>query len=241
MQTEMNLPPAGIMRVDWFPFTLMGYALDMVAQASTLGQFVAALMDRQQHTNRSLAAVAGISEGAIRNILRFGMNSSAKAPDPHTLTKLAQALNVDPLHLFRLAGYIPPEPDARSIRAEYVAEIFDRLPVEKQDAVLAVVEAMTVQKGDRDSIQQMRQRSSDALAGIDLSFPGVLRVIANDLIVRYEMREPPDVDRIKPDAEVLQSRWDALPIETRERVKALIRRKLSLNYDATMVDEQWRS
>ena len=66
-------------------------------------------------------------------------------------------------------------------------------------------------------------------------------MIANDLIVRYEMREPPDVDRIKPEAEVLQSRWDALPVETRERVKALIRRKLSLNYDATMVDEQWRS
>jgi hypothetical protein len=87
----------------------------------------------------------------------------------------------------------------------------------------------------------MRQRSSDALAGIDLSFPGVLRVIANDLIVHYEMREPHDVDRIKPDADVLQNRWDTLPVETRERVKALIRRKLSLNYDATMVDKQWRS
>ena len=229
------------MSVDWLPFTLMGYALDMVAQASSLGQFIAALMTRQQHTNRSLASVAGISEGAVRNILRHGVDSTAKDPDPHTLTKLAQALDVEPLYLFRLAGYIPPEPDARSIRAEYVAEIFDHLPTEKQDAVLAVVEAMVVEKGDRDSIQQMRQRSSDALAGIDLSFPGILRVIANDLIVRYAMREPPDVDRIKSDAEVLQSRWDALPVETRERVKALVRRKLSLNYDATMVDEQWRT
>lgn len=237
----MNLSPAGIMGVEWLPFTLIGYTLDMVAQASTLGQFVASLMDRQQHTNRSLAAVAGISEGAIRNILRFGIDASAKDPDPHTLTKLAQALDVEPLHLFRLAGYIPPEPDARSIRAEYVAEIFDRLSSEKQDAVLAVVEAMTVEKADREAIQQMRQSSGSALAGIDLSFPGVLRVIANDLIARYEMREPPDVDRIKSDVEVLQSRWDDLPIETRERVKALIRRKLSLNYDATMVEERWRS
>ncbi|MCC6803197.1 MAG: hypothetical protein IT319_09955 [Anaerolineae bacterium] len=198
-------------------------------------------MNRQQHTNRSLASVAGISEGAVRNILRHGVNSTSKDPDPHTLTKLAQALDVEPLYLFRLAGYIPPEPDARSIRAEYLAEVFDRLSSEKQDAVLAVVEAMTAEKADRDSIQQMRQRSSDALAGIDLSFPGILRVIANDLIVRYEMREPPDVDRIKPDVEVLQNRWDALPLATRERIKALIRRKLSLNYDATMVDEHWRT
>lgn len=229
------------MSVDWLPFTLMGYALNMVAQASSLGQFIAALMNRQQHTNRSLASVAGISEGAVRNILRHGVDSTSKDPDPHTLTKLAQALDVEPLYLFRLAGYIPPEPDARSIRAEYVAEVFDRLSSEKQDAVLAVVEAMTTEKADRDSIQQMRQRSSDALAGIDLSFPGILRVIANDLIVRYEMREPPDVDRIKSDVEVLQNRWDALPLATRERIKALIRRKLSLNYDATMVDEYWRT
>ena len=228
------------MGVEWLPFTLIGYTLDMVAQASTLGQFVASLMDRQQHTNRSLAAIAGISEGAIATFCAL-VSISAKDPDPHTLTKLAQALDVDPLHLFRLTGYIPPEPDARSIRAEYVAEIFDRLPSEKQDAVLAVVEAMTVEKTDRQSIQEMRQKSGKALAGIDLSFPGVLRVIANDLIARYEMREPTDVERIKPDIEVLQSRWDALPLETRERVKALIRRKLSLNYDATMADEQWRS
>ena len=162
------------MRVDWLPFTLMGYALDMVAQASSLGQFIAALMTRQQHTNRSLASVAGISEGAVRNILRHGVDFRPKILIPHTLTKLAQALDVEPLYLFRLAGYIPPEPDARSIRAEYVAEIFDRLSSEKQDAVLAVVEAMAVEKADRDSIQQMRQQSSDALAGIDLSFPGIL-------------------------------------------------------------------
>lgn len=212
----------------------------MVVKASTLGQFIAALMEKQKHTNRSLAAIAGISEGAVRNILHYGVVPSAKDPDPRTLTKVAHALNVEPLYLFRLTGYVPPESDARSIRAEYLAALFDRLSSEKQDAVLAVAEAIADELNDRDAIQQMRQRTSDALAGIDLSFPGVVRVIANDLIVRYQMREPSDVERIAPDAEVLQNRWDALPVETRERVKALIRRKLSLHYDPTMVDEQWR-
>lgn len=213
----------------------------MSYQASTLGQFIADLMAKHQHTNRSLADVAGISEGAVRNILKYGSDPSAKDPDARTLTKIAQALDVDPLHLFRLVGYIPPEADAKSIRAGYIAEMFDRLPPEKQDAILAVVEAMAVEKADRIAVQEMRQRSHDALAGIDLSFPGILRLIANDLIVRYEMREAPDVERIKSDVEVLQNRWEALPLETRERIKALIRRKLSLNYDPTMVDEQWRS
>ena len=213
----------------------------MVAKAFTLGQFVAALMNKQKHTNRSLANIAGISEGAVRNILRYGVDSSAKDPDPRTLTKVAHALDVEPLHLFRLTGYIPPEADTPSIRAEYFAVLFDRLSPEKQDAVLAVVEAMIDQPFARDAIQQMRQHAGEALAGIDLSFPGVLRVIANDLIVRYEMREPPDVERITSGIEVLQNRWDALPIPTQERIKALIRRKLSLHYDPTMVDEQWRS
>ena len=213
----------------------------MSYQASNLGQFIADLMAKHHHTNRSLAEVAGISEGAVRNILKYGINSAAKDPDARTLTKIAQALDVDPLHLFRLVGYIPPDPNAPSVRAEFIADMFDRLPLEKQDAILAVAEAMAVEKADRMAVQEMRQRSHDVLAGIDLSFPGVLRLIANDLIVRYEMREPTDVERIKLDVEILQNRWEALPLETRERIKALIRRKLSLNYDPTLVDEQWRS
>ena len=212
----------------------------MTSRANSLGRFVAELMEKHDQSNRSLAATAGVSESAIRNLLKYGTDPNAKDPDARTLSQVAKALDVDALRLFRLAGYIPPKPDAHSVRAEYLADTYDILPSEKQDAVLGVIEAMVDVPQRRDAIQQMRKNPKHPLAGIDADFPGILRLIANHLIAQYDMTEPIDVNRIEPDANVLQNRWNNLPVETQERIKALIRQKLSLDYDPTMVDEQWR-
>ena len=91
---------------------------------------------------------------------------------------VAKALDVDALRLFRLAGYIPPEPSAHSIRADYLAEM--------------------------------------------------------------QMKHANEVVRIQPDIKVLQYMWKDLPTSTQQRVKALIEHKLSLDYDPTMVDPEWR-
>src|SRR5690606_34395081 len=114
-------------------------------------RFIADLMTKHDHTNRSLAAAAGVSESAVRNLLKVGEEKSAKDPDARTLSLVAKALDVDALRLFRLAGYIPPEPSAHSIRADYLAEMFDVLSTEKQDAVLGVLEAMIDQPAGRES------------------------------------------------------------------------------------------
>src|SRR4051794_28586427 len=115
----------------------------MATFANTLGRFLADLMRSQNHNNSSLAAVAGVSESVIRNLLKHGTDSRAKDPDPRTLRRVADALGVDAMMLFRLAGYLPPQADANSVRAEYLADVFDELPPEKQDAVLGVLEAMS--------------------------------------------------------------------------------------------------
>jgi hypothetical protein len=39
---------------------------------------------------------------------------------------------------------------------------------------------------------------------------------------------------------VLQYTWKDLPMSTQQRVKALMEHKLSLDYDPTMVDPEWR-
>jgi len=217
----------------------VGHSL-MTSKANTLGQFIADLMRKYEHTNRSLAAAAGVSESAIRNLLRVGVRGGAKYPDARTLTLVAKALDVDAIRLFRLAGYIPPEPAAHSVRADYLAEIFDELPEEKQDAVLGVLEAM-VEKSDRKAvIEKMRDDPKNPLAGIDLNFPKLARLMANQLIVQYQMTEPHEANLIDPDTQVLHYKWKDLPASTQERVKALIRHKLSLDYDPTMVDPEWR-
>lgn len=212
----------------------------MTSTASTLGRFIADLMTKHDHTNRSLAAAAGVSESAIRNLLKVGEEKGAKDPDARTLSLVAKALDVDALRLFRLAGYIPPEPSAHSIRADYLAEMFDVLSTEKQDAVLGVLEAMIDQPAGREAIQEMRQNPKNLLAGIDLANPGLARTLANELIAEMQLKYPNEVSLIQPETKVLQYMWKDLPTSTQRRIKALIEHKLSLDYDPTMVDPEWR-
>jgi transcriptional regulator with XRE-family HTH domain len=208
--------------------------------ASTLGAFIADLMKRHEHNNVSLAAAAGVSEGVIRNLLKHGIETRVKDPDPRTLRRVADALDVDALMLFRLAGYIPPQANANSVRAEYLADVFDELPPEKQDAVLGVLEAMTDNLTRKETIQVMREEPSNPLAGFDLNSPRWVRLMANKLIVHYQMEAPLESERIEPDVEVFGYVWQDLPVSTQKRVKALIEHKLSLDYDPTMVDTEWR-
>jgi transcriptional regulator with XRE-family HTH domain len=212
----------------------------MASSANTLGTFVAELMRKQNHNNSSLAAVAGVSESVIRNILKHGIEAKVKDPDPRTLRRVADALNVDALMLFRLAGYIPPQANANSVRAEYLADVFDELPEEKQDAVLGVLEAMTNRQSRQDALRSMREKPSDPLAGLDAAFPPLIRLFANHLIAHYQMESPYESERIEPNVKIQGYRWGDLPQMMQKRVKALIEQKLSLDYNPTMVDPEWR-
>jgi hypothetical protein len=207
---------------------------------NTLGAFIADLMRKHQHSNVSLAAEAGVSEGVIRNLLKYGIDKKAKDPDPRTLRRVADAFGVDAAMFFRLAGYIPPQANANSIRAEYLADVFDELPREKQDAVLGVLEAMSTSSIHKDTVHAMRETPLDPLAGFDTSFPNITRLLANQLIVDYQMVSPQETIRIEPDKTVHGYRWKDLPLVVQQRVKALIEHKLSLDFQPTMVDPEWR-
>ena len=58
----------------------------MPSTASTLGRFIVDLMTKYDHTNRSFAAAAGVSESATRNLLKVGEDKEAKDPDAPTLS-----------------------------------------------------------------------------------------------------------------------------------------------------------
>ena len=212
----------------------------MTSSATTLGHFIAELMANTDFNNSSLAAAAGVSESVIRNLLKHGIDKRAKDPDPRTLRRVADALEVDALKLFRLAGYISPQPDAISVRAEYLGKVFDELPPEKQDAVMSVLEAMSDKPKHKKTVRAMRDDSNHPLAGFDLVNPTISRVLANQLIIKLQISQPSEVELIKDDTQVLHYRWGALPYNSQQRIKALIRHKLSLNFDPTMVDPDER-
>ena len=214
----------------------------MTSNATTLGRFIAEMMAKHDHSNRSLAAAAGVSESAIRNLLKVGEEKRAKDPDARTLSLVAKALDVDALRLFRLAGYIPPAPAAHSLRADYLAELFDRLSIEKQDAVLGVLEAMMDSNDAKQDIRDLRDNPGKLFAGIHLDNPGIVRTLANQLIIQLDIADAwaarPEI--IDPEMYLLFYRWKDLTPTARERVLALVRHKLSLDYDPTMVDPEWR-
>lgn len=212
----------------------------MVYFSNSLGSFISDLMRKQQHNNVSLAAAAGVSEGVIRNLLKHGIETRAKDPDPRTLRRVADALGVDAIMLFRLAGYLPPQSDANSVRAEYLADVFDELPPEKQDAVLGVLEAMSDKLSRKEIIHAIREEPHNPLAGFDLVNPGIARLMANHLIAHYQMTDPSAADQIEPDVFIINNKWKDIPAAAQERIKSLIRHKLSLNYNPTMVDPEWR-
>ncbi len=174
----------------------------------------------------------------MRNVLKYGDDPEARAPDARTLRVIAEALHINPLILYRLAGYLPPDPGANSVHAEYLADVFDTLPPSKQDAVMGVLQAMADSPKEKAVIQEMRESSSDWMIGMDL-MPHVFRDIANRLIVEYNMTSPEHVDRISPDTEIgYQTRWTDLNKVGQKRTIALIRRKLLLEYDASMEESE---
>ena len=199
----------------------------MAHQPGTLGHLIADLMRKQKHSNRSLASAAGVSDTAIRNLLKYGVDNNAKDPDARTLRRVADALGVEPLRLFRLAGYIPPEDRMYSARAEYLAKVFDRLTAEKQQALIGIIETM-VDDESASSLEAMKSDAQNPLAGLGLEFPAVLREIANQLIVMLDMTTPADVRLIPPDTQIMHFNWNELPLSTQQQIKALIERHGSL-------------
>jgi hypothetical protein len=212
----------------------------IMSTANTLGRFVSDLMAKHHHNNSSLAQAAGVSESVIRNLLKHGLDPKAKDPDPRTLRQVADALGINSVMLFQMAGYISPQPMANSVRAEYLADVFDELPPEKQDAVLGVLEAMADTPKQKTAVREMRDDLSNPLAGMDIAAPNLARLMANHLIAHYQMTEPAEISAIQPDVQILQYKWKDLPKGVQERIKALIRYKLSLEYHSTMVDPEWR-
>lgn len=105
---------------------------------------------------------------------------------------------------------------------------------------MGVLEAMSDSHTHREAIQTMRAESENPMAGLDLASPRLMRLMANQLIAHYQMQAPRESARIEPDIKVHGTAWKDLPQSTQQRVKALIEHKISLDYDPTMVDPEWR-
>lgn len=210
---------------------------------NTLGEFLSQLLHERRLSNRALAQGANISESVIRNMLQHGTNPNAKDPDARTLRAVADYLGIDALLLFRLVGYIPPKAVSVSPRAEYLARVFDRLLPEQQDAIMGVLQTFADTYTAKEVIAKMRDNPSKALSGFDLGSTYIHRAVANQLISQLQLTDPTIAteDRIPLDFKTAVGiSWSEMPTGAKKRIMALVREKLSLDFEPTMVEPQWR-
>jgi hypothetical protein len=70
----------------------------------------------------------------VRNLLKQGIEDEVSGPHPLVLKAICQALQLDEIYIFQLAGYLSEESISKIISptAEYFGLRFDRLPTDQQ-------------------------------------------------------------------------------------------------------------
>ena len=131
-----------------------------------LSQLIREAMSRQNISGNMLAQAAGVSEGTIRNLLKENTDPDATGPQALVLKAVCTVLGLDEIRIFQAAGFLSPErltPHV-SANAEYLAVRFDRLPPDKQELLMGMVESLEKLSGIetpggevRDILEEVRQ------------------------------------------------------------------------------------
>ncbi len=125
----------------------------------TLGGYVRTVMEQHGLNSNRLAQAAGVTEGTIRNLLKQGDDSNVSSPHPLVLRAVSEALHLDPIRLFQMAGYLGPDEQHTSFSpiAEFVALSFDLLPPEQQKVLLSVLNSLNATNQLTLSPEAMRE------------------------------------------------------------------------------------
>jgi hypothetical protein len=119
--------------------------MNQVSQTQpTLSQLIREAMSRQSISGNMLAQAAGVSEGTIRNLLRENTDPDATGPQALVLKAVCSVLGLDEIRIFQAAGFLNPDrlTPHISANAEYLAVRFDRLPPDKQELLMGMVESL---------------------------------------------------------------------------------------------------
>jgi transcriptional regulator with XRE-family HTH domain len=137
---------------------------DNVPMDAPLHQLIRDAMNNRRMSNNSLAKAAGVSEGTIRNMLKEQTDPDAAGPQAHVLKRVANILELDELRVFQAAGFISKDRviSSISIRAEYLAMRFDKLPPDQQELLMGMLNSLEKVSG----IPSPSEEIQDVLAEI---------------------------------------------------------------------------
>lgn len=125
---------------------------------AALIDFIRSMMIKKGLNNSSLARQLGVSEGAIRHLLQPTPGKATLGPDPLLLRAMADALDLDQVQVFQLAGYIAEDyaPATLSISAQYVGLCFDGLSPEKQSLLMNLLHTLMGNTSEPQNENRMR-------------------------------------------------------------------------------------
>jgi transcriptional regulator with XRE-family HTH domain len=200
----------------------------------TLSAMIREAMDRRGMSNLALAKAAGVSEGTIRNLLRDDIDPDATGPKAHVLKNVAEALELDDLRVFQAAGYIRKDrlESHLSVRAEFLATRFDKLPPDKQELLLGMLASLEKVSGIPSPSEEV-QDVLDEVRKLRKRFPlfKERRFVLTDRLGRFlggalgklthETIESLSEDGVLNRLEVLFRRDLSQPI-TRERIRQIV-------------------
>lgn len=106
-------------------------------------------MNLENITQADLARMAGLSTGAISNLI-----NQVRSPSPEALRKIAKALNVSPDRIFRIAGLLPPESpkDELTEEAEF---LFSQLSLYQRRQAVKFIRFLADEKGEYNASNSM--------------------------------------------------------------------------------------
>lgn len=130
-----------------------------LSSALSLSELLRTVLQERGLSNSALAEKVGISEGTVRNLLKQGSGEEPAKPHPLVLRGIAEALDLDQVQLFQLAGYIAPgyEPSMLSAGAQYVGLCFDALPSDKQQLLIRLMHSMMETSGLTPAHEHLQQ------------------------------------------------------------------------------------
>ena len=137
-----------------------------------LGAYLKQILDERGISGNMLAKSAGIAEGSVRNLLRYGVDGNAPLPQPQTLSLVSQFLELDTIEIFQMAGYFPSTPRESMIspRAEYLALRFDRLAPDQQKLIMDMIISMEKTSG-KETLDEHIQSVLDAIYDLRRQYP----------------------------------------------------------------------
>jgi transcriptional regulator with XRE-family HTH domain len=116
-------------------------------------------MNERGWNNSELARRAGVSRGAIGNVLR-----GDRGVGKDIGRGIAKALNLPPEEIYRMVDILPPSRNPENDEADELAHKISLLPQEDQQILITLIEALLSKRGKVETERTTNKQSHQAIS-----------------------------------------------------------------------------